>query len=126
MAWNPSPRTAENRGVRQRRRHPRVSLCTRFRLIAGENTHIARLNGHVLDLSAGGCAARVHAHLEPGIAVRVELEIDGDPVWLPGRIMWTKTRANAWLVGVRFEHVAPAQAELLRTYVASQKGRRIV
>jgi c-di-GMP-binding flagellar brake protein YcgR len=116
----------ESRGARQRRRHPRVSVCARLRLVAqDDNMRVAHLRGHILDLSAGGCAARVHAHLEPGLALRLELEIDGESMWIPGRVMWSRTRDGAWMVGVRFEHIAPEHQAVLLRYVNQQQSRRL-
>ena len=122
MAWNRAAGAAtQNRQSRQPRRHARVAVCNRVRLVASEN----RKAVHILDVSAGGCSARIHARLEAGLAVRVELVIDGDPTWFPGRVVWTKTTAGAFLIGVRFEHLDPTIAHNLREFVARQQSRRL-
>jgi c-di-GMP-binding flagellar brake protein YcgR len=101
-------------------------VCTRLRLVAqDDDMRIAQLRGHILDLSAGGCAARVHARLDVGMALRLELEIGEETMWIPGRVMWSKTKTGAWLVGVRFEHVAPDHQTTLLRYVNQQHSRRL-
>jgi hypothetical protein len=66
---------------------------------------------------------RVFAPLEQGHEVRLELALDGERVWLPGRIMWTRTREQAWIVGVQFEQLVPQKQSLLVRLVAERQRK---
>ena len=103
----------------------RIAVCTRVQIIAEDNGRVSRLEGHILDVSAGGCAVRVHAHLERGLALRLQLEVGGVALRVPGRVMWSKIREGAYIVGVCFENLGHEQEAALRTYVAQQQRRRI-
>jgi len=105
----------------QRRRHPRVQVTGTTRLVADTPQGMVTLRGNVVDLSVSGCAIRVHAPLEKDHEARLEIAVDGEPVWLPGRIMWTRTRDQAWLVGVQFEKLVPHKQSLLIRLVAERQ-----
>src|SRR4051794_10295016 len=87
----------------QRRRHPRVSVAGKVRLVADSSQGLVILNGNVIDLSVSGCAIRVNSKLEPKCEARLELAVDRKSVWFPGRIVWTRTRDKAWIVGIQFD-----------------------
>jgi hypothetical protein len=97
-----------------------------MRLTTEENGRTTQLNGHVLDVSITGCAARVHAVFEPEMIVRLAFQIDEEPMLIRGRIMWSKARGGGWLIGIRFEGVRTEQARALQTYIAQQQGRRLI
>src|SRR5437868_4581617 len=78
------------RAFLQRRRHPRVSVAGKVRLLADTEHGLITLAGTVVDLSVGGCAIRVHNPLDVGREARLELELDGDSIWVPGRVMWKR------------------------------------
>ncbi len=105
----------------QRRRHPRVSVNGKVRLVADTPDGLVTLTGTVIDLSVSGCAIRVHASLDAQREARLELELDGERVWVPGQIVWTRTRDRAWIVGVEFERLVPAKQRLLVRLVAERR-----
>ena len=105
----------------QRRRHPRVSVNGKVRLVADTPEGLVTLAGNVIDLSVSGCAIRVHAPLDTGREARLELELDGERVWVPGQIVWTRTRERAWIVGVEFERLVPDKQRLLVRLVAERR-----
>ena len=105
----------------QRRRHPRVSVNGKVRLVADTPDGLVTIAGNVIDLSVSGCAIRVHTSLEPQREARLELELDGERVWLPGQIVWTRTRDRAWIVGVAFERLVPEKQRLLVRLVAERR-----
>ena len=43
-----------------------------------------------------------------------------DRVWVPGQIVWTRTRDRAWVVGVQFERLVPEKQALLIRLVAER------
>src|SRR5215471_13611588 len=106
-----------SRELHQRRRHPRVPVAGKVRLVADTPEGLVTLTGNVIDLSVSGCAIRVHARLEPRGEARLELDVDGRRVWLPGHIVWTRTRERAWIAGVRFDRLVPDKQTLLMKLV---------
>jgi hypothetical protein len=105
----------------QRRRHPRVTVNGKVRLVADTPDGLVTLTGSLIDLSVSGCAIRVHARLEPRGEARLELAVDGRQVWLPGHIVWTRTRERAWIAGVRFDRLVPEKQSLLMQLVARHR-----
>jgi c-di-GMP-binding flagellar brake protein YcgR len=105
----------------QPRRHPRVSVSGKVRVVADTREGLVTLAGSLIDVSVTGCAIRVHARLVPSGAARVELDVDGQRVWLPGHIVWTRTRERAWIAGVRFDRVVPEKQTLLARFVARRR-----
>jgi hypothetical protein len=63
----------------------------------------------------------VHARLESGREARLEVDVDGRTVWLPGRIAWTRTSDRSWLVGVAFDHLVPEKQALVTRLVAERR-----
>jgi hypothetical protein len=107
--------------LQQRRRHPRVAVAGKVRLVADTPDGLVTLTGNVIDLSVTGCAIRVHARLEPRGEARLELDVHGRRVWLPGHIVWTRTRERAWIAGVRFDRLVPEKQALLLKLVAERR-----
>jgi len=110
-----------SRKLQQRRRHPRVAVAGKVRLVADTPDGLVTLTGNVIDLSVSGCAIRVHARLEPRGEARLELDVHGRRVWLPGHIVWTRTRERAWIAGVRFDRLVPEKQALLMKLVAERR-----
>ena len=113
--------TTGSRELQQRRRHPRVPVAGKVRLVADTPDGLVTLTGNVIDLSVSGCAIRVHARLEPRGEARLELDVHGRRVWLPGHIVWTRTRERAWIAGVRFDRLVPEKQDLLMKLVAERR-----
>jgi c-di-GMP-binding flagellar brake protein YcgR len=116
--------TATGRAILQRRRHPRVNVKGGVRMVADTSDGIVTLTGKIIDLSISGCAIRVYAPLETQREARLELTLDGERVWVPGQIVWTRLRENAWMVGVRFDHMTPQKQSLLVRLVAERRSVR--
>jgi hypothetical protein len=112
---------ADSRALQQRRRHGRVAVAGKVRLVADTPEGLVTLTGTVIDLSVSGCAIRVHARLEPRGGARLELDVHGRRVWLPGHIVWTRTRERAWIAGVRFDRLVPEKQALLMKLVAERR-----
>ena len=116
-----APPSGAARTMQQRRRHPRVSVSGKVRLVADTGQGIVTLSGNVVDLSVSGCAIRVYAPLEAHKEARLELHVDGQRVWVPGRIMWTRTRERSWIVGVQFDKMVPEKQSLIVRLVAERR-----
>jgi len=113
--------TAAGRFLHQRRRHARVPVAGAVRLVADTSTGVVTLSGTIVDLSVSGCAIRVHAPLEPNREARLELALDRERFWVPGQLVWVKTRGNAWSVGVKFDRPVPAKQALLMRLVTERR-----
>jgi c-di-GMP-binding flagellar brake protein YcgR len=108
----------------QRRRHPRVSVAGKVRLVADSTAGLMTVAGNVVDLSVSGCAIRIFTKLEPKHEARLELELDGERVWVPGHVVWTRMRDSAWMVGIRFDQLVPAKQAMITKLVASRRDLR--
>ena len=109
------------RTLQQRRRHARVHVNGKVRLVADTSDGLVTLAGHVVDLSISGCAIRVHAPLETDREARLELTLDGESVWVPGHVVWTRTADRAWMVGVRFDRLVPDKQSMIMRIVAERQ-----
>jgi hypothetical protein len=107
----------------QRRRHSRVNVKGRVRLVADTPEGVVTLTGRLVDLSISGCAIRVYAPLTPEREARLELEVGGERVWVPGQIVWTRIRERAWVVGVKFERLVPEKRSLIMRLVAERQNQ---
>jgi c-di-GMP-binding flagellar brake protein YcgR len=107
--------------LHQRRRHARVAVAGKVRLVADSSQGLVILAGTVIDLSISDCAIRVQSRLEPQCEARLELEVDGKRVWLPGHIVRTRTRDKAWIVGIRFDHLVPEKQSHVTRVVARRR-----
>jgi hypothetical protein len=115
--------SAVGRAFRQRRQHARVPVKGTTRLIADTPDGMVTLSGSVIDLSVSGCAIKVHVRLDPGYEARLEFSLDGERVWVPGHIVWTRTREQGWMVGLRFDRLVPAKANLIHRLVVERQRR---
>ena len=109
------------RTLQQRRRHPRVQVNGKVRLVADTAEGLVTLSGHVVDLSISGCAIRVHAPLESDRESRLELTLGGESVWVPGHVVWTRRADRAWMVGVRFDRLVPDKQSMIMRVVAERR-----
>ncbi len=125
MAERPATLAARDGGPwQQRRRHPRVSVAGKVRLVADSSEGLMTVSGNVIDLSVSGCAIRIFTKLEPKHETRLELELDGERFWVPGHVVWTRMRDSAWMVGIRFDQLVPAKQSLIMKLVASRRDLR--
>lgn len=114
-------RTDIPREAAQGRVRPRVAVNGKVRLVADTPEGLVTLSGDLVDLSASGCAIRVHAPLEPRGEARLELTVDGRQVWVSGHVVWTRVRQRAWIAGVRFDRLVPEKQSLLIRVVADRQ-----
>jgi len=105
----------------QQRRHPRVSVNGKIRMVADTPEGLVTLTGTLVDLSVSGCAIRVYTNLDSQREARLELALNGDVLWVPGQIVWTRTRDRAWVVGIEFDRLVPAKQRLLMRFVAERR-----
>jgi hypothetical protein len=99
-----------------------VNVAGRVRLVADGSNGLVVVAGNVIDLSVSGCAIRVHTQLEANREARLEVELDGKRIWLPGRIVWTRTREHAWVVGIRFDQLVAEKRSHVMKLVARRQG----
>lgn len=109
------------RPVAQRRRHPRVRVAGQVRLVADSVNGLVTVTGTVIDLSVSGCAIRVHTPLEKNREARIELAVDGERIWVPGEVVWTRIKERAWIVGIRFDRLVPTKQSLITKLVARRR-----
>jgi c-di-GMP-binding flagellar brake protein YcgR len=100
---------ASKRERRQQSRHEVDTSAAIFLINVG-----SKLNGRILDLSAGGCRIRTDERFPVGIYTRVETEflIEGLPIRLGGVIQVVNDRDRR-LVGIRFLDMSARKRELL-------------
>jgi len=94
-------------------------------MVADTSDGLVTLSGNVIDLSISGCAIRVYTRLEPEHEARLELALDGERVWVPGHIMWTRSHERAWTVGIRFDQLVPAKQSLITRLVAERRRNSV-
>jgi c-di-GMP-binding flagellar brake protein YcgR len=105
----------------QQRRHPRVSVNGKLRMVADTPDGLVTLTGTLVDLSVGGCAVRVFTSLDTQREARLELELNRERIWVPGQIVWTRMSERSWVVGVEFDRLVPAKQRLLIRLVAERR-----
>ncbi len=113
--------TTVGRAFQQRRRHPRVAVAGKVRVVADTSHGLVTMSGTPVDLSVSGCSIRVYTRLDPNFEARVELAVDGETVWVPGHIVWVRTNDRSWLVGIRFEQLVPQKQRLIVRLVAERR-----
>jgi hypothetical protein len=106
-----------------RRRHPRVSVAGNVLVVSDMPEGIVTVTGTLVDASVSGCAIRVYARLDAHREVRIRLDRQGEQVWVPGRIIWTRTRERCWIAGVRFERLTPEKQAFLLRLLAPRSRR---
>jgi len=116
-----APRSIASQLLQQRRRHTRVAVNGRVRIVADTPEGVVTLTGKMVDLSVSGCAIRVYGNLEPQREARLELEVDGQRIWVPGQIVWTRTRDRAWTVGVKFDRLQPDKQSVIIRLVGERR-----
>jgi hypothetical protein len=82
---------------------------------------VVTLQGKMIDLSVSGCAIRVYGNLAPNREARLEVELDGQCIWVPCQIVWTRTRDRAWTVGVKFDRLVPEKQSVIMRLVADRR-----
>lgn len=64
------------------------------------------------NLSAGGMALIVFAHVTGGAKLKIVLDVHGlEGVELNGRVAWTQPKGDTTAIGVRFDHLASATVQ---------------
>ncbi len=103
------PSRASKRERRQQSRHEVDTSAAIFLINVG-----SKLNGRILDLSAGGCRIRTDERFPVGIYTRVETEflLEGLPIRLGGVIQAVNDRDRR-LVGIRFLDMSARKRESL-------------
>ncbi|MGQ0825991.1 MAG: PilZ domain-containing protein [Actinomycetota bacterium] len=113
--------------VAQRRRFLRVPLCGPVQLVAETADGGFRYYGHVLDVSAGGCALQLGVRLDDGTPVALDLELRGCRMRVLGHVKNVRTRPRGWRTGIEFDHLSPARQATLATLVNDiHHGRALV
>ena len=119
------PAGARTRVGDDARAEPRVRLRTPVELLASTRCGPVLLPGVLVDLSAAGCALRLGLPLEPGVPVRLVLALGRDRLPVLGEVIWAKPRERTWVLGIRFERLAPAKrAAIVRCIFSARRLRQ--
>jgi PilZ domain-containing protein len=94
-----------------------VPYAGKVRLILETRNGLQALSGYVLDLSASGCALRLHAQVEPNLAGRIQISIGDREIWLPIVTRWARQDSRGWTVGAEFDRPTTEKQELVRRLV---------
>ena len=100
---------------RHRRQEERIRLGGSIRLLVDTTGGLVTTTGQIIDLSARGCAIRVHRMVDPELVGRVQLEVAGRSMWLPVTTRWARSEANGWIVGCEFDRPTPEKQLAIRT-----------
>ena len=110
----------------QRRRHFRVSLCGPVQIRAQTRDGSVNYYGHVLDVSAGGCAVQLGVRLEEDTPVALDLELRGCRMRVMGRVRNVRTGRRGWRMGIEFTTISPARTATLSSLVNDvHRGRAL-
>jgi c-di-GMP-binding flagellar brake protein YcgR len=97
----------------QRRRYERVSFTREVRLWLDGRVGSAAIKGHMLDVSAGGCALHLATRPSAGDLGRVQVNVDGRSVWLPIEIRWVRADLKGWTAGAAFDRPTPEKQTII-------------
>jgi hypothetical protein len=106
----------------QRRRYERVPFIIEVRLWLDGHTGAA-VRGHMVDISAGGCALHLTARPDLGALGRVQVSVDGRSMWLPIEIRWVRPDARGWTAGASFDRPTPEKQALIREMIYRRLNR---
>ena len=106
---------------RRRRKQDRIRLGGSIRLLLDTPAGLATTTGQIIDLSAGGCAIRVHRKVDSGLVGRVHVEVAGRAMWLPVATRWVRSDAQGWMVGCEFDRPTPEKQLAIRTLLSERR-----
>src|SRR5260370_936829 len=106
---------------RPRRRQQRVPLGGSVRLLIDTPDGLVTATGHIVDLSEGGCAIRVHRPIDSNLAGRVNVEVGGRALGLPVLTRWARADARGWTVGCQFDRPTPEKQHAVRALILERR-----
>ena len=106
---------------RPRRKQERVRLCGEVRLILDTPDGLLTTGGQIIDLSEGGCALRVHRHIEGQLFGRVHVEVAGKALGIPVITRWTRSDSRGWTVGCQFDQPTPEKQRAIRVLLYERR-----
>jgi hypothetical protein len=110
-----------NSANRQRRRDERVPVAGQVRLWLDGRAGTAAVKGHILDLSAGGCALLLPVRPDPGDLGRVQLSVGDRSLWLPIEIRWARADERGWVAGAAFDRPTPEKQDFIRALIRHRR-----
>lgn len=106
---------------RPRRQKERIRLGGNIRLLIDTPAGLVTTTGQIIDLSAGGCAIRVHRKVESNLVGRVHVEVAGKAMWLPVTTRWVRSESHGWTVGCEFDRPTSEKQLAIRTLLSERR-----
>jgi hypothetical protein len=107
---------------RSRRKYERIRVCGGVRLMVDGPDGLRTAAGHLVDLSEGGCAIFTKSRIEPNVAGRVQVEIEGKQIWLPVVIRWVRCDTRGWNAGCVFDRPTDEKQRAIRALVWERRN----
>lgn len=110
----------EHFGDRHQREHERFRLGGVARLLIDHPSGLITANGHLVDLSEGGCQLQFHTHVDANLAARVRIDVAGKTFWIPVLTRWVRRDGREWTVGCAFDRPTPEKQLAIRSVLQPQ------
>jgi PilZ domain len=99
----------------------RMRLAGSVRLMIDTSGGLRTACGQIVDLSAGGCAIRVHRSIDCDLAGRVRIEIAGNATWLPVITRSVREDSRGWTVDCTFDRLTPDKARVISALLSDRR-----
>jgi hypothetical protein len=106
---------------RPRRQQKRLRFGGPVRLFIDTSDGLIIANGHIIDLSEGGCALRVHRPIESNLVGRISLEVAGKALGLPVLTRWSHADSRGWTLGCQFDRPTPEKQHAVRVLMLERR-----
>jgi hypothetical protein len=106
---------------RPRRKQKRIEFGGRVRLLIDTPNGLITTDGQIIDLSEGGCAIRIHRHVDANLPGRINVEVAGKALGLPVRTRWARADSHCWTVGCQFDRPTPEKQHAIRALILERR-----
>jgi hypothetical protein len=95
------------------RQHKQMRLGGSVRLLVDTAGGLRTASGQIIDLSADGCAIRVHRSVDADLAGRIRLQVAGEASWLPVITRTVQADSRGWTVDCAFDRLTPDKQRVI-------------
>jgi hypothetical protein len=106
---------------RSRRKYERIRVAGCVRMMVDGPDGLRMASGRLIDLSEGGCAISTQIRLDEHVAGRIQVEVDGQQVWLPVVTRWVRCDAHGWTAGCAFDRPTEDKQRAIRALVWARR-----
>ena len=97
-----------------------ASYCAELRFDESDATSRV-LTASTLNISEGGCAARVYGSVTSGTLGTLWIAASSTPIALPVRVVWTGSEARGHVAGLAFDGLSGAQLLQVQGLIRAQE-----